>query len=129
MLRSPRVLVAARVLAGMSQPELAAAAGIAVSVLQAIEQGRSDPRLSTVLALVDALKARGINLVPETERVAWGVLVTKGSEAERLGIAQAAANRAEEKAKSTREAAEGDAGRGNTSPPVLGATRRTKDPA
>ncbi|WP_043342001.1 helix-turn-helix transcriptional regulator [Belnapia moabensis] len=129
MLRSPRVLVAARVLAGMSQPELAAAAGIAVSVLQAIEQGRSDPRLSTVLALVDALKARGINLVPETEQVAWGVLVTKGSEAERLGIAQAAANRAEEKAKSTREAAEGDAERGNKSPLVPSATRRTQGTA
>jgi hypothetical protein len=82
-----------------------------------------------VLALVDALTLRGIELAPETERVAWSVLVMKGSEAERLGIGQAAASRAEEKAKSTREAAEGGAGRGNPSPPVSGATRRTKGTA
>jgi transcriptional regulator with XRE-family HTH domain len=81
MLRSPRVLVAARVLAGLTQPELAAAAGIAPSVLGAIEQGRSDPRLSTVLAILDALKARGVELAPETDQVAWGVHVSKGSEA------------------------------------------------
>ncbi|WP_090560979.1 helix-turn-helix domain-containing protein [Belnapia rosea] len=47
--------------------EHAAAAGIAVSVLQAIEQGRSDPKLSTVLALADALKTRGVELMPESE--------------------------------------------------------------
>jgi transcriptional regulator with XRE-family HTH domain len=74
------MLVAGRVLAGLNQVELAAAAGIAPSVLQAIEQGRSDPKLSTVLALLDALKARGVELAPETERVAWGVLVMKGSD-------------------------------------------------
>ncbi len=90
MLRSPRVLAAARALAGMSHSDLAAAAGIAVSVLQAIEQGRSDPKLSTVLALLDALKARGVELVPESDRVAWGVLVTRGSEAERFGSGHAA---------------------------------------
>ncbi|MDB5376493.1 MAG: family transcriptional regulator [Rubritepida sp.] len=80
MLRSPRMLVAARVLAGLNQAQLAATAGIALSVLQAIEQGRSDPKLSTVLALLDVLKARGVELAPETERVAWGVLVMKGSD-------------------------------------------------
>lgn len=85
MFRSPRVLVAARVLAGLTQPELAAAAGIASSVLGAIEQGRSDPRQSTVLAIVDALKARGVELVPETDRVAWGVHVNRGSEAASTG--------------------------------------------
>ncbi len=70
LLRSARLLVAARVLAGVTQPELAAAAGISVSVLQAIEQGRSDPKLSTVLALLDALKARGVELALESESVA-----------------------------------------------------------
>ncbi|MFH5925491.1 helix-turn-helix transcriptional regulator [Roseomonas xinghualingensis] len=83
MFRSPRLLVAARAIAGMSQAELATDAGIALSVLQAIEQGRSDPKISTVLALLDALKARGVELVPETERVAGGVFVLKGSDAER----------------------------------------------
>ncbi|PWC29058.1 helix-turn-helix transcriptional regulator [Teichococcus aestuarii] len=85
MFRSARILVAARALAGMSQADLASAAGIAVSVLQAIEQGRSDPRLSTVIALVDALKQRGVEIIPESDRNAWGVVVTKGSEAEKLG--------------------------------------------
>jgi hypothetical protein len=39
-LHSPCVLVAARVLTGMSQSDLAAAAGTAISSLPAIEQGR-----------------------------------------------------------------------------------------
>jgi len=82
MFRSPRLLVAARVLAGLNQTELASAAGIAVSVLQAIEQGRSDPKLSTVLALVDALKVRGVMLLPETERIAGGIHVVRGSQTE-----------------------------------------------
>jgi len=82
--------VAARVLAGLTQPELAAAAGIAPSVLGAIEQGRSDPKQSTVLAILDALKARGVELAPETDRVAWGVLVNRGSDAATIGSAAAA---------------------------------------
>jgi transcriptional regulator with XRE-family HTH domain len=86
MFRSTRVLIAARTLAGMSQADLATAAGIAVSALQAIEQGRSDPRLGTVLALVDALKQRGVELVAENDRTAWGVVVTKDSQAARLGL-------------------------------------------
>jgi transcriptional regulator with XRE-family HTH domain len=81
MFRLPRVLVAARVLAEWSQQELAAAAGIPLSVLGAIEQGRSDPKQSTVLAILDALKARGVELAPETDRVAWGILVNRGSKA------------------------------------------------
>lgn len=116
MLRSPRVLVAARALAGMSQSDLAAAAGVAVSVLQAIEQGRSDPKLSTVLALLDALKARGVELVPESDRVAWGVLVTRGSEAERLGSSHAAEGRAEGGAGSAGRTAKESAVGGNTAP-------------
>ena len=81
MIRSPRTLPAARALAGYTQVELARAAGIAPSVLQAIEQGRSNPKLTTVNAIVDALKARGVELVGESERHAWGVLVVKGSPA------------------------------------------------
>ena len=69
----------------MSQRELATEAGIAVSVLQAIEQGRSDPRNSTLIALVDALRARGVELVPETDRVAWGAVALRGSKAEDEG--------------------------------------------
>jgi transcriptional regulator with XRE-family HTH domain len=114
MFRSPRLLVAARVLAGMSQAELAAAAGVATSVLQAIEQGRSDPKLSTVLALLDALKACGVELVPETERVAGGVLVIKGGETDaRWSIGRSSAAHAS----ASREAGAGASGQG----PELGA--------
>jgi transcriptional regulator with XRE-family HTH domain len=91
MLRSHRLLIAARVLAGLTQGELAEAAGIALSVLQAIEQGRSDPKLSTVLALLDVLKARGVELLPPSGTVAWGVFVVPGSPADASGRPQPAA--------------------------------------
>jgi len=85
VLRTHRLIIAARALAGMSQSELAAAAGIALSVLQAIEQGRSDPKLKTVLALLDVLKARGVELLVEEGRIACGVYVAIGSEADLAG--------------------------------------------
>lgn len=89
MFRSPRLLIAARVLGGMTQSELAAASGVGLSVLQAIEQGRSDPRLSTTLALLDALETHGVRLVPASENAAYGLVVTPGSRAEDAGKAQA----------------------------------------
>lgn len=89
MFRSPRLLIAARVLGGMTQSELAAAAGVGLSVLQAIEQGRSDPRLSTTLALLDALEAHGVHLVPASKDAAYGLVVTPGSRAEDAGKARA----------------------------------------
>ena len=81
MLRSIRLLVAGRALANMTQTDLASAANIALSVLQAIEQGKSDPKLSTVLALLDALKAQGVELLNSSDSVAWGVYVVPGSPA------------------------------------------------
>lgn len=75
MIRSPRVLVAARMLAGLSQEDLAQAAGIAVSVLSAIEQGKSDPRNSTLIALVDALAERGVQIVNSGGGVVGGAVL------------------------------------------------------
>ena len=88
MFRSPRLLIAARVLGGMTQSELAVAAGVGLSVLQAIEQGRSDPRLSTTLALLDALETHGVRLVPASEHAAYGLVVVPGSRAENAGKAR-----------------------------------------
>ena len=85
MFRSPRLLIAARVMGGLTQAELAAAAGIAMSVLQSIEQGRSDPRLSTTLALLNALEAHGVRLVPASDQAAYGLVVVPGSRAEDIG--------------------------------------------
>jgi transcriptional regulator with XRE-family HTH domain len=85
MLRSHRLFIAARALAGLSQSELASQAGVALSVLQAIEQNRSDPKLTTILALLDVLKSKGVELLPETGQVAFGLFVTVGSEADLTG--------------------------------------------
>ena len=92
MFRSPRLLIAARVLGGLTQNELAAAAGVGLSVLQAIEQGRSDPRLSTTMALLDALEAHGIRLVPASEHAAYGLVVVPGSRAEDIGKSRVSAD-------------------------------------
>lgn len=69
----------------MSQGELASEAGVALSVLQAIEQNRSDPKLSTVLALLDVLKSKGVELLVEADHVAFGLFVTTGSAADLTG--------------------------------------------
>ena len=85
MLRSHRLFTAARALAGLSQSELASEAKIALSVLQAIEQGRSDPKLTTILSLLDVLKSKGIELLPDSDRIAFGLFVTVGSAADLTG--------------------------------------------
>ena len=85
MLRSHRLFIAARALAGLSQSALASEAGVALSVLQAVEQGRSDPKLTTILALLDVLKSKGVELLPDSSSVAFGLFVVPGSEADRTG--------------------------------------------
>lgn len=91
MIRSPRLLVAARALAGLSQDQLAEASGLEVSVLKKLEQGRTDPRNSTVIALVNALEQRGVRFMSRSGRVAWGVYVERGTAAEEQGTDQAQA--------------------------------------
>ena len=86
VLRSTRLVTAGRALAGMTQSDLAAAAGIALSVLQAVEQGKSDPKLSTVLALLDALRAQGVELLNASDTAVWGVYVIPGSPAAAGGM-------------------------------------------
>ncbi|WP_439598756.1 helix-turn-helix transcriptional regulator [Falsiroseomonas sp.] len=84
MLQLPRLLTAARVLAGLTQAELAHAAGVATSVLQALEQGRSDPKLSTVIAIFQALRARGVAVTWEPENETGTITLLSGGRAERL---------------------------------------------
>lgn len=57
-----RVIAAARMLAGLDQLELAAAAGLSPSTVSRIEQGRRNVRQDTLQAVSQALEQRGIDL-------------------------------------------------------------------
>ena len=65
MLPSPRLIAAARVLAGLSRTELAAKAGIHVNALKRLEQGQTNPRASTIEAVVSVLSDHGIEFLGE----------------------------------------------------------------
>lgn len=57
---SPRQIRAARALLGWPQAELAQKAGVHRNVLARLEAGRTDPKVSTLDAVVEALQAHGI---------------------------------------------------------------------
>jgi transcriptional regulator with XRE-family HTH domain len=62
-----RQVKALREAAGLSQQALATAAGLSISVVAQIEQGKkADPKLSTVLALAGALRVSLDALVSES---------------------------------------------------------------
>lgn len=80
----PRQLQAARILAGWSQADLAAASAVAVSTIQTLEAGTRDTRLSNVMAILDALRRRGVEVAGGSERYIGGAVVVRGSEADWL---------------------------------------------
>jgi transcriptional regulator with XRE-family HTH domain len=51
---------------GLTQTELAAAAGITKTALVNIETATSDPRASTLLAVQKALEAAGVEFIAES---------------------------------------------------------------
>ena len=57
-----RVIAAARMLAGLDQLQLAAAAGMSPSTISKIEQGRKNVRQDTLRAVGQALEALGVDL-------------------------------------------------------------------
>ena len=57
-----RVVAAARMLAGLDQHQLAAAAGLSASTISKIEQGRKNVRQDTLRAVAKALEGLGIDL-------------------------------------------------------------------
>jgi len=62
-------LVAARIISGMTQHELAAAADVSRATVAQLEAGLSDPRLSTVAALAKALGIAPMSLLASGEEV------------------------------------------------------------
>lgn len=57
-----RVVAAARMLAGLDQQQLAAAAGLSPSTVSKIEQGRKNVREDTLQAVSQALEHLGVDL-------------------------------------------------------------------
>lgn len=76
-LPSPRLLAAARSLVGLSQGELAVAAGLAKSSIGRYEAGLTALRSDTLGAILAVLRARGVRFVEETDEVAMGLLLMK----------------------------------------------------
>lgn len=78
MLLHGRLCIAARILAGLSQAELAARASLRVSVVARFEQGITQPRLGTLQAILAVLAAHGVELTGQTDRYAGGIGLVKG---------------------------------------------------
>lgn len=66
---SPRQIRAARALLGWSQQDLADKAVLSLNAVKRLENGKVDPRLSTVQAVRTALEGAGVEfLFPSRER-------------------------------------------------------------
>ncbi len=61
-----RVVAAARMLAGLDQHQLAAAAGLSPSTISKLEQGRKNVRQGTFRAVSQALEQLGVDLTQNT---------------------------------------------------------------
>ena len=57
-----RVIAAPRMLAGLDQHQLAAAAGLSPSTISKLEQGRKNVRQETLRAVSEALERLGVDL-------------------------------------------------------------------
>jgi predicted transcriptional regulator len=73
MLPSPRLLAAARILADLTQAELATRARVSVSAVRRLEVGDTDARASTIEALAKALTEGGIEFLYDTATGKEGV--------------------------------------------------------
>ncbi|MFG1179004.1 helix-turn-helix transcriptional regulator [Xanthobacter versatilis] len=62
---TPQQIRGARAMLGLTQADLAKAAGISATALNNIERGSADPKASTLLAIQKALEAAGVIFVAE----------------------------------------------------------------
>lgn len=74
-----RQFIAARALAGWSQNDLAAKAGVSLSTIQGLEGGGRDTKFSSVIAVIEALRRHGVEFAQASERFVGGVLTVRGS--------------------------------------------------
>ena len=73
MLPSPRLLAAARILAGLSQDELARAAHVGISTVKRLEIGLNAPNAGTLRKLQLALTRRGVQFTFDPEEKFEGI--------------------------------------------------------
>lgn len=78
-------IIAGRALAEWSQADLAAASGVSLRTVQALEaEGGRDTLFSNVVAIVDALRRHGVEFASGSERYVGGVHAVRGSQADWL---------------------------------------------
>lgn len=70
---SQRQIRAARALLGWSQQDLADQAILSINAVKRLENGQSDPRLSTITAVQTALEAGGVEFLAATGDKGEGV--------------------------------------------------------
>ena len=74
---TPRLLAAARMLANMSQKDLATEAGLSTSVIGRYEAGLSNMRAETFERIVVILRGRGIRFLGASATISMGLVVDK----------------------------------------------------
>jgi transcriptional regulator with XRE-family HTH domain len=74
---SPAQLRAARGLIGWSREQLAEASGTFVNTVKLFENGRSDPKRSTLIAWRTAIAKAGVEFTDETDEHGPGVRLRK----------------------------------------------------
>ena len=68
----------ARAILGLKQKDLAIKAGISTTTLNNIERGvQTDPKISTLRAIRDALEAEGVRFIDERDDVEFGIVLQK----------------------------------------------------
>ena len=74
---SPRLLAAARVLLGLTQRDLAAEAGLAVSSIGRFEAGLTGLHSASLAAILSVLRKRGVRFLDPTDEIEAGLVLLR----------------------------------------------------